>query len=135
MVDLKMYKHNNNYYLKPIFIFAMISSLAACSNYRVQDQMPVESLAEITQYHLSDGFITFSTIGYGCTFYNNFKIKTSDLRSNTLEVVKILPDNCNMTPRDISLVYSFRHLGLDFENEIHVKNLMPAPPLTDLTVK
>jgi len=40
-----------------------------------------------------------------------------------------------MAPRDISLVYSFRHLGLDLNKEVHVSNLVPSANLSDLSVK
>ena len=120
---------------KLAFTLILIVNLAACNNALFRGQVENEQLAVITSHHISDGFITFSTIGHGCTFYNNFKIEASEESSNTLKVVRLLPDNCNMEPRDVSLLYSFRHLGLDLKNKIYVKNTATSPKLNDPNIK
>ncbi len=87
-----------------------------------ENQHKVEEVAILTDYQLDDGFITIQAVGYGCTFFNSFKVEVADIKQNTLEVVRTQPDQCRMKPRNVSLQYSFKHLGLDLNRSVQVKN-------------
>jgi len=87
-----------------------------------QDVNKSNDIAVLTDYELKDGFITIQAVGYGCTFFNSFKVEKADHQDNSLEVVRTKPDNCGMKPRNVSLQYSFKHLGLDMDKNIQVIN-------------
>ena len=81
-----------------------------------------DETAVLTDYDVKNGFITIQAVGYGCTFFDSFKVKVSDRENNELKVVRTRPDECGMKPRNVSLQYSFKHLGLDLNKSIQVKN-------------
>jgi hypothetical protein len=96
----------------------------SCSHFSTESQ-PVgqNKSAIISDISINKGFIRFSTTGYGCTFYNNFKVVKSKRHVNEIEVLQLTKDECSMTPRKIDLVYSIRHLELNFDKRIFVKNM------------
>ena len=79
-------------------------------------------LAKLTDYKLGDGFITIRAIGFGCTFFNSFKLQATQDGLNKLEVVRTQEDKCGMKPRNVSLQYSYKHLGLDLNKPVEVVN-------------
>ncbi|TQV86896.1 hypothetical protein [Aliikangiella coralliicola] len=81
-----------------------------------------QEVAILADYELKDGFITIQAVGYGCTFFNSFKVAVADKDDNALEVIRTRPDDCGMKPRNVSLQYSFKHLGLDLNKQVQVKN-------------
>ena len=81
-----------------------------------------DETAVLTDYDVKNGFITIHAVGYGCTFFDSFKVKVSDRENNELKVVRTRPDECGMKPRNVSLQYSFKHLGLDLNKSVQVKN-------------
>lgn len=81
-----------------------------------------EEIAVLTDYQLKDGFITIQAVGYGCTFFSSFKVEVADNTDNGLEVIRTRPDNCRMKARNVSLQYSFKHLGLDLNKHVEVTN-------------
>ncbi|MCW8880156.1 MAG: hypothetical protein OQK51_24125 [Kangiellaceae bacterium] len=96
----------------------------AGTSHVTSDNMSLKSdeTAVLTDYDVKNGFITIQAVGYGCTFFDSFKVKVSDRENNELKVVRTRPDECGMKPRNISLQYSFKHLGLDLNKSIQVKN-------------
>lgn len=105
--------------------------LAGCSLLPFNDQSAEkgvgEEIAVLTDYQLKDGFITIKAVGYGCTFFNSFKVEVADRSENALEVIRTRPDNCRMKPRNVSLQYSFKHLGLDLTKQVEVTNPIKVP--------
>lgn len=115
--------------MKYVFLVTLLltcSLLSACSSQSVytanlkQDHQAF--LATLNSYRIDNGFITFETTGYGCTFFNSFKIEVAENADNGLKVVQVNPDKCGMKPRPVSLQYSFKHLGLDLDKKIQVTN-------------
>jgi hypothetical protein len=112
--------------LKSSLIVAFLLAVSGCSNMPwaalSEDDQQSKDVAVLTDYKLDNGFITIEAVGYGCTFFNSFAVELADRESNALEVVRIHPDNCGMKPRNVSLQYSFKHLGLDLDKTVRVKN-------------
>lgn len=87
-----------------------------------QLQSPEKRLAVLTGYQINRGFITIQTVSYGCTFFDSFKVDTVAGKSNSIKVWQVKPDNCGMSPHLVSLQYSFKHLGIDLDQQIYVAN-------------
>jgi len=92
-------------------------------------------LAELSDYQINGGFISFKTVGRGCTFYNNFKVVVRSKKNNSLGIVNLHQDKCRMEPRYVSLQYSFKHLGLDLSKAVHVENAIGQNKVSDVAVK
>ena len=111
--------------------------LTACSSQSIYtsnlQQDRNELLATLNSYQIDNGFITIETTGYGCTFFNSFKVEVAEGIDNGLTVLQVNPDKCGMKPRPVSLQYSFRHLGLDLEKTVLVTN--PVETSLDAVVK
>jgi hypothetical protein len=116
-------------FTKVVLVLLFSSFIIGCSHQQAVVNYN-EKLATITEYEIKSGFIFFETIGYGCTFYNNYKVVKASNDLNQIEVIQLVSDNCQMTPRGISLTYSFKHLNLDLEKEVTVKNM---PTITDFS--
>lgn len=121
-----MREKNNMRHLKLILGLFTLVVMTGCSSLQsfasLNDSEDKAEAAVLTDYQLSNGFITIQAVGYGCTFFDSFKVAVADKSSNSLEVVRTRPDNCRMKPRNVSLQYSYKHLGLDLDRNIHVKN-------------
>jgi len=106
--------------------FAMLSMfLTACSSVPFTSEVELferEEMAVLTDYELKDGFITIKAVGHGCTFFDSFRVEVADKTDNSIKVVRTRPDECGMNTRNVSLQYSFKHLGLDLEKEVQVNN-------------
>jgi hypothetical protein len=123
---------------KKLFLIVTVSLITACSNMSLYSSEASSSdmpLAELTEYQVKGNFINFSTMGRGCTFYNNFKVVVVDKKSNSLGVVETHADICRMEPRDVSLQYSFKHLGLDMNKAVHVENSIRQNQANDIVAK
>ncbi|MET1255747.1 hypothetical protein [Aliikangiella maris] len=113
-----------------VSLFMLTSvSLAGCSNLPFVSEVSLNDsesedheVAVLTDYQVKDGFITIQAVGYGCTFFNSFSVEVADKQSNALEIVRLQPDQCRMKPRNVSLQYSFKHLGLDLNKNVKVVN-------------
>ena len=107
-------------------IIALVFGILGCTSMPWSGSMEAEEtlsdVAVLTDYQLDNGFITIQAVGYGCTFFNSFKVEVANKNENALEVLRTQPDNCGMKPRNVSLQYSYKHLGLDLERDIKVKN-------------
>ena len=112
--------------LKYLGCIAAATGMMGCSNLPMtltsDDKNHSEVIAVLTDYELDDGFITIQAVGYGCTFINSFKLAVADVSDNSLEVIRTRPDKCRMKPRNVSLQYSYKHLGLDLNRQISVRN-------------
>ncbi len=99
------------------------SSVVGCSHLSQTNVKNEQSKsAVITDYQINQDSIAFSTIGYGCTFYNDFKIVNTKNVKNELEIIRLRSDTCSMKPRNVTLMYSIRHLELDLDREINLRN-------------
>ncbi|MGX5200995.1 hypothetical protein [Aliikangiella sp. IMCC44632] len=111
---------------KNIAMLLLSILIAGCSSVQhltgTSSDSAIKDVAVLTDYELKDGFITIQAVGYGCTFFNSFKVEVADKQENSLEVVRTRPDNCRMKPRNVSLQYSYKHLGLDLNRFVEVKN-------------
>lgn len=113
-----------------LLVLALLSSMnSSCSNTPFNSNMggTSETMAVLTGYQLSDGFVTIQTIGYGCTFFDSFKVVAHHERPNSLVIQQIKPDECNMGAHMVSLQYSFKHLDLDLDKQIKVVNPIGKP--------
>lgn len=91
----------------------------------VSDDSSLKSSSEVVtlaDYSLNNGFITIKTTSYGCTFINSYEVALASKRDNAIEVLQTQPDVCGMKPRSVSLQYSYKHLGLDMDKSVQVKN-------------
>ena len=120
MWDDKMSKVKLSVMLSVFVILAGCNSLPMVT--QSNDKGGENKVAVLTDYELNDGFITIQAVGYGCTFFNSFKVEVANKNENSLEVIRTRPDNCGMKPRNVSLQYSFKHLGLDLNKNVQVKN-------------
>jgi len=83
-------------------------------------------LAILSDYKLNDGFIEIQAVGYGCTFFNSFEVAVANKQDNVMAVIRTRPDECGMKPRNVSLQYSIKHLGLNLNKQINVKNRLTS---------
>lgn len=81
-----------------------------------------EALAKLVSYELNDGYIEITAMSNGCTFVNSFEVQVNELGENQLKVVRVKPDLCRMKQRKVALQYSYKHLGLNFKEDITVVN-------------
>ena len=105
-------------------ILVVLTTLFGCSSTirPTTNQLNETQTAILTDYQLQDGFITIKAIGYGCTFFNSFEVAIAEGTSNAIEIIRTRKDNCGMKPRNVSLQYSFKHLGLDLDKQVKVIN-------------
>ncbi len=124
--------------IKSLLIIATALSINGCSSITsasYQSENQDNSLAELTAYRLDSGFIAIETIGYGCTFQQDFKVVTVSDEDNMIEIIRTRKDNCKMTPRHVALSYSFKHLNLDNSKPIKVLNRVSLPSNHHLAVR
>lgn len=81
-----------------------------------------EVLADLVSYELQDGYIQITALSRGCTFINSFEVQVNDSKENELKVVRVRPDLCQMKTRRVALQYSYKHLGLDLDENVTVIN-------------
>lgn len=112
-----------NLYRITSLAFALL--LSACSSMPFNSKVNIleeEEMAVLTDYELKNGFITIKAVGNGCTFFDSFRVEVADKADNAIKVVRTRPDECNMSSRNVSLQYSFKHLGLDLDKKVQVNN-------------
>ena len=118
-----------------VTVFLLINGCSSLSLFTSQYGNTRSVLAELSDYDINNGFITIETLGNGCTFYSDFKVVMVDRAENALGVVKIQDDQCRMSPRHVSLQYSFKHLGLDMSRKILVSNVITQNQTDELAAK
>lgn len=123
-------------YLKINLAAILLIMVSACSHNQLNSTQYTanehkEQSVILTNYELTNGMIQFSTLGFGCTFYNNYQI-IADKSDNSLEVIEVVADKCQMKPRSVELSYSIQHLDLNFETPIIVKNPIVQTAINNL---
>ncbi len=78
--------------------------------------------AKLIGYSLDERYIYIEVVSHGCTMMSSFELRLVSEHENSFEVVRTHPDECRMKPIKMSLNYPFRHLGLDLERPVQVKN-------------
>lgn len=98
--------------------------LASCSKPAVliDTNQPVAEPAKLISYKLDERYIYIDVVSYGCTMMSSFELRLVSAEQNSFEVVRKKPDECRMKPIKMSLNYPFRHLGLDLQRPLQVKN-------------
>jgi len=97
--------------------------LASCSSTYIKDSAALDvHLANIHSYKLDKGFLSFTTVSYGCTFINSFTVEVSDREKNTIKVLRKVSDTCRMKPRLMELQFSIRHLDVDWKGDVKLAN-------------
>ena len=101
----------------------MIFFLSGCSSNTVLAFSEKNGeMAVLTDYKIQGAFITIKVKSNGCTYYNSFKVELASEEDNAIKVVVVKPDECSMKERVVSLQYSFKHLGLDLDKAVQLKN-------------
>jgi hypothetical protein len=78
--------------------------------------------AELIGYSVDDRYVYIDVVSRGCTMITSFELRLVSVEENSFEVVRKHPDECRMKPLKMSINYPFRHLGLDPERPLLVKN-------------
>lgn len=120
---------SNGVFMKKIIFLTALSciGLTACSvmNSGTSHQ-PIlyKENVKLVSYHFDDRFVHIEVISNGCTFISSFELLLVDKKSNSVEIIRKIPDNCRVKPIKISLNYAFRHLGVDTSRSVKLVNLL-----------